>query len=126
MTRPAALVLLLLAVATVGCVPDTSPDGEACAQRAVELEPTLTAETLEPAALSVCRDQEVTVVVTSEVDGLLHIHGYDDEAPAFEVASGQVTEITFNAGRSGQFPIEFHPEDDPRGVAVGVFIVHEP
>lgn len=127
MTRPvAALVVLLVAAATVGCVPDTTPDGEACAQRALELELTLTAEALEPGAPSVCRDQEITLVVTSEVDGVLHIHGYDDEVPAFQVASGEVTEITFTAGRSGQFAVELHPGDDPRGVEVGLFTVHEP
>lgn len=34
--------------------------------------------------------------------------------------------MNFTAGRSGQFPIEVHAGDDPRGVEVGILTVHEP
>lgn len=121
---PSLLVALLVGLGA--CVPNTSPNVESCAQPSVEIELTLTAEELEPGAPSVCRDQEVTLVVASEVEGVLHIHGYDSEVPAFEVGAGETTEISFTAGRSGQFPIEFHPADDPQGIGVGVFTVHEP
>ena len=61
-----------------------------------------------------CRDREVTLVVTSEVDGILHIHGYDVEVPATEVTAGEVTELAFTARRSGQFPIELHTDENTR------------
>lgn len=110
----------------VACVQDTGSDPEACAQAAVEVRLTLSADDLEPGAPSVCRDQQVTFLVTSEVDGVLHVHGYDSQIPAFEVSAGETTELTFTAETSGQFAIEFHAADDPQGVEVGVFTVHEP
>lgn len=117
---------ILAALLLAACVPDTSPDRAACEQASVTIHTALDAEGLEPGSPSVCRDQEVTLVVDSQLDGVLHVHGYDSEVPAFEVAAGESTEITFTAGRSGQFPIEFHAADDPAGVGVGVFTVHEP
>jgi hypothetical protein len=119
-------LLAALVVLVAACVPDVTPDAEACAPASVEIDLTLTDEGLDPGAPSVCRDQEVTLRVASDIDGVFHIHGYDSEVPAFEVAASEETEITFTAGRSGQFPIEFHAADDPSGVEVGVFTVHEP
>ncbi|MBW3612589.1 MAG: hypothetical protein KY392_01865 [Chloroflexi bacterium] len=127
MTRAAPWVVLLALVAGIAaCVPTGGPNAEACAAPSVTLEMAPSPDGLAPGAPSVCRDQEVTLVVDSAVDGVLHIHGYDSEVPAFEVSADDVTEITFVAGRSGQFPIEFHSADDPTGVEVGVFTVHEP
>lgn len=124
--RRASLLLLAATILITGCVEDIRPADETCEASAIEQELTLTDEALVPNDPAACRDQEVTLVVESEVDGVLHIHGYDSEVPAFEVRGGEVTRITFEAGRSGQFPIELHAEDDPRGVGVGVFTVHEP
>jgi hypothetical protein len=119
-------LLAALVVLVAACVPDMTPDDEACARASVEIDLALTDEALDPGAPSVCRDQEVTLRVATDADGVLHIHGYDSEVPAFEVVAGEETEIIFTAGRSGQFPIEFHAADDPSGVEVGVFTVHEP
>ena len=60
----------------------------------------------------------------TEVDAVFHIHGYDESVPATQVAAGATTTITFTAQRAGQFPIEIHPGDDPRGVEVGILTVH--
>ncbi|HUF06275.1 MAG TPA: hypothetical protein VMP86_02675 [Candidatus Binatia bacterium] len=120
------LTLLLAAVTllTTACVDDSRPT--TCDEPRVELELDLGAEALTPDAPAVCRDQEVTLRIASEVDGVIHIHGYDAVVPATEVSAGDVLQLTFTAARSGQFPIELHPADDPRGVSVGVFTVHEP
>ena len=75
---------------------------------------------------AVCRDQEVTLTIEPEVDGVFHIHGYDEQVPATEVRAGEPIALDFTAARSGQFPIEFHPAADPAGVEIGVFTVHEP
>lgn len=126
MKRAVVPVLLAGTVVAAGCVADTRPDSELCGQSAIEVQVSLSAETMEPSSSAVCRDQRVTLVVDSEVAGVVHIHGYDGEVPAFEVRAGQETIMNFTAGRSGQFPIEVHAGDDPRGVEVGILTVHEP
>lgn len=125
MRRALCLACVALLVAMAGCVPG-GPDPEACAAPTAEVTLRLDADGLEPGSPAVCRDQEVTLVVESALDGVLHVHGYDSEVPAFQVTAGSTSDVTFAAARSGQFPIEFHPADDPTGVAVGVLTVHEP
>jgi hypothetical protein len=120
--RLAALVALLLVIA--GCVTDSRPS--ACDQSAVTIDLQLTADALTPGDPAVCRDQDVTLVVTSKVDGVIHIHGYDEIVPATEVSAGEDLRLSFVAERAGQFPIELHPAADPTGASVGIFTVHEP
>ena len=117
-----AAAILLMA----GCVEDSGPDAELCAEPSVTIDVSLTAEAMEPSAISVCRDQNVTLVTASDVDGVIHIHGYDDQIPATQLEADGETHLDFTASRSGQFPVELHPEADPAGIEVGVFTVHEP
>ena len=121
-----ALVLIGIVLLLAACVEDTRPQGEACEAPAIEVALTLSEDGLQPTSPSVCRDQQVTLAITSSIDGVIHIHGYDEWVPATEVAAGEDLELTFVAERSGQFPIELHPADDPQGVDLGVFTVHEP
>jgi hypothetical protein len=97
-----------------------------CAALPTRIELTLTADGLTPPNPTVCRDRVVTLVVTTEVDGVLHIHGYDEQVPATTVEAGEVTELAFTAVRSGQFPIELHTDEDTQGVSLGIFTVNEP
>lgn len=122
--RRLTLLLAALTLLATACVEDSRP--ATCDDPRIELELDLSAEALTPDAPAVCRDQEVTLRIASEVDGVIHIHGYDAVVPATEVVAGEELRLTFTAERSGQFPIELHPADDPRGVSVGVFTVHEP
>ena len=122
--RPLTLLILALVVAATGCVSQNRP--QSCDDPRLTLEVTLTAAAMQPSDPAVCRGQEVTLVVASEVDGVLHIHGYDEQVPATEVAAEEELRLVFVATRSGQFPIELHPADDPRGIEVGIFTVHEP
>ena len=69
---------------------------------------------------------EVALVFTSEVDGVFHIHGYDEQVPATTVTAGERIELRFEATRSGQFPIELHLPGESEGVDVGILTVHEP
>lgn len=115
---------ILLGVVLAGCVDQDRP--ATCDEPTATLEVTLTAEGLSPKAPAVCRDQAVTLVVDSEVDGTLHIHGYDEDVPATSLTAGEELRLEFTATRSGQFPIELHPDADPRGVDVGIFTVYEP
>ena len=102
---------------------DNRPDD--CDEPAREIEVTVTASALEPNDPAACRDQAVTLLVTSEVDGVIHIHGLDELVPATTISAGEEIVLEFTAERSGQFPIELHPADDPQGVSVGIFTVHE-
>ena len=119
-------VLAVAGVATLllsACVSENRP--ATCDEPAVTVELTLTADSLAPTDPAVCRDQEVTLVVDSKVDGTLHIHGYDEQVPATTVSAGEELRLEFTASRSGQFPIELHTDAQPQGVSVGVFTVHE-
>ena len=117
---------LALIVGITGCVENAGPDGELCAEPAITVEVTLTADAMDPAGISVCRHQDVTLVIESDVEGVIHVHGYDDQIPATQLEADGETRLAFNADRSGQFPMELHPQDDPQGIEVGVFTVHEP
>lgn len=122
-SRPLGAVLALLCAALLaGCVGGRP----ACAALSGAIELTLTAETLTPSSPAVCRGTDVTLTVRSEVDGVLHVHGLDAEVPASPVSQGDVLELAFTAGRSGQFPIELHTDENPQGTSVGLFTVHEP
>ena len=120
------LLVISVALLLAACVEDARPQGEACEAPTVEVALTLSADGLQPAGPAVCRDQEVTLVISSSVDGVIHIHGYDEWVPATGVTAGEDLELSFPAERSGQFPIELHPADDPQGLELGVFTVHEP
>ena len=121
----ALLATAALAGIVVGCVPSTVLP-ETCDDPSVTLRATLRNETLEPGTLEVCRDQHVTLIVTPERDGILHLHGYDDQVAATAVRAGETLELAFTTVRSGQFPIALHTTDGPAEVTVGVLIVHEP
>jgi hypothetical protein len=91
-----------------------------------EIELTLSATTLTPSDPAVCRGDAVTLIVRPQVDGVLHVHGYDEDLPASAVTAGEVIELDFTATRSGEFPIELHTDQNTQGVSVGLLTVHEP
>lgn len=112
----------MLAVFSSGCI-GPAPD---CTALPTEIELTLTADSLTPSDPAVCRDADVVLTVHSDVEGILHIHGYDAEVPATPVTEGGEVVIEFTASRSGQFPIELHTDENTQGVNVGLLTVHEP
>ena len=116
----------LLAGAIVLVAAGCTGGSPSCDALPTEIELTLTAETLAPQDPAVCRDRDVTLTVTSEIDGTFHIHGYDEEVPATTVTAGETVELAFTASRSGQFPIELHTDENAQGVSLGIFTVHEP
>ncbi len=123
MNRVRWLIVIGLVVTVAGCVSDNRP--EACDAGAVTIQIAVTADAMEPDNPGVCRDQEVTLIVSSTVDGFLHVHGYDEAVPAVEVTAGDEVEVDFTADRAGQFPIELHPADDPEGIGIGILTVYE-
>jgi hypothetical protein len=112
----------VIVVFSSGCI-GAAPD---CAALPTDIEMMLTADSLSPSEPVVCRDADVVLTVHSDVEGILHIHGYDAEVPATPVAEGSEVVIEFTASRSGQFPIELHTDEHTQGVNVGLLTVHEP
>jgi hypothetical protein len=117
LTAAMALTLLLGA-----CVPQTILP-EDCEAASVERSATLTATVLSPDAIAVCKGQQVSLRITVDVEGVVHLHGYDEMAPAQGVSAGETATFDFTASLAGQFVIEFHTQDDES--EIGIFTVHE-
>lgn len=120
--RPGFALIAVVALLGAGC----TPANEACAEPSITIEVTVTDTAMDPSALTVCRDQDVTLEVSSETDGALHVHGYDDQAPAVTLEPGETTVVEFTADTAGQFIIELHAHDGSGESEIGVLTVNEP
>jgi hypothetical protein len=58
-----------------------------------------------PRRVDVEKDSRVRLLVTSDVDDALHVHGYDIEEP---LEAGRTTTVEFVADQSGVFEVETH------------------
>ncbi|HET8586548.1 MAG TPA: hypothetical protein VFM74_01605 [Candidatus Limnocylindria bacterium] len=94
-----------------------------CDQPSVSRQATLTVDGLTPRNVDVCNGQAVHLSISIQTDGVLHIHGYDQQTR--EVRAGQTVAFDFDADHSGQFVIELHTKTAPSGQGMGVFTVHE-
>ena len=113
--------MLALSLLLAACIGQSAGP---CGEDALTLSATVTAETMEPGTLEVCRDQEVTLELAAETDGVFHIHGYDEHLPAISLTAGETTTVSFTADTAGQFIIELHQASDEES-EIGVFTVHE-
>ena len=59
---------------------------------------------MQPDRLPAHQNDMVTINVTSDTDGEVHLHGYDIP---FDTKAGQVVSDTFKAVNTGDFPIEW-------------------
>ncbi|HEX6474468.1 MAG TPA: hypothetical protein VF114_05215 [Candidatus Limnocylindria bacterium] len=121
----ACVAAALLVGLLTACVGDAGLP-TTCHDPSVAFSATLSGERLDPTEFNACRGQAVTITFTIERDGVLHLHGYDDQEPATEVRAGQEEVFELDAVRSGVFPIALHTTDGPAEVTVGTLIVHEP
>ena len=62
----------------------------------------------EPRRVEVPRDSQVRLIVTSDVDDELHVHGYEVEAG---LEAGRPTTVEFVADQSGLFEVETHESE---------------
>ena len=69
-----------------------------------------------PDAPTANQNDRVTMNVTSDTDGEVHLHGYDIP---FEVKAGQTVSHTFTADKTGRFLIEW----ESTGTELGNFVV---
>jgi hypothetical protein len=113
----------LIAVIIAGCVSPSRPASCDAGQTAIEL--SVTAAAMEPDDPAACRGQRVILLVSSSVDGVLHIHGLDALVPATSITAGEELRLEFDATTSGQFPIELHTAGDSQGATIGILTVHE-
>lgn len=120
-SAPLALIsLTLTCLAATACVTEGRPDD--CDASSVTRELTLADDRLTPQSPAVCRDQQVRLVIVSEQEGVLHLHGYELATTA---APEESVELAFTADRSGQFPLELHVAGGQEGIAIGILTVHE-
>ena len=71
----------------------------------VTLDVTVTgAKAMSPSDLSAHHNDTVTINITSDTDGEVHLHGYDIH---FDTKAGQVVSQTFKAANTGDFEIEW-------------------
>lgn len=71
----------------------------------VTLSATVThADTMKPTELDAHQNDMVTINITSDTTGEVHLHGYDI---AFNCEAGKVTSNTFKADKTGDFEIEW-------------------
>jgi hypothetical protein len=116
----AALAGLLVAV--TACVQQSTLPSD-CGSSSVARSATLTDGGLAPDSFDVCKGQKVTITITVQVAGTLHLHGFDDQVPEREVVPGDVAKLVFSASRSGQFPLELHTGADE--IELAILTVHE-
>ena len=62
------------------------------------------ASRMAPSDLSAHQDDTVTINITSDTTGEVHLHGYDI---AFECTAGHVASQTFKADKTGDFDMEW-------------------
>lgn len=69
-------------------------------------------DTMKPSEWDAHQNDMVTVNLTSDMDGEVHLHGYDIP---FENKAGVVTTKKFKADKSGDFEIEWEDTSTPLG-----------
>lgn len=70
------------------------------------------AKSMSPSNLTAHQNDKVTINVTSDTDGEVHLHGYDIH---FETKAGQTVSQTFTADKTGNFDIEWESTSAPLG-----------
>ena len=127
MTAPRRWLALLIAAAvlTTACVRQATLTDD-CGAVAVERHATLSGDHLDPQSIGVCKGQQVTLSITTQRAGEIHLHGYDREAPEVPVEPGDTATFKFHATRPGQFIIELHTPNEGPEIQVGVLTVNEP
>ena len=61
-----------------------------------------------PRRIEVAKDSQVRLLVTSDVDDAVHLHGYEIEA---ELEAGRPTTVEFAADQTGLFEVETHESE---------------
>jgi hypothetical protein len=73
------------------------------------------AKSMSPSELAAHQNDTLTINVTSDTTGEVHLHGYDIH---FDCTAGQVTSHTFKAVNTGHFDIEWESTSQGLGELV--------
>ena len=90
-------------LAATACVQQSTLPSD-CDATTVERSATLSKGGLAPDSFDVCKGQAVTITITVQVAGTLHLHGYDDQVPEKPVASGRRGEARLQRVAIGAVP----------------------
>lgn len=118
----ATLGLVGVLLAATACAQQSGLPSD-CGAGSVQRTATLSNGGLDPDGFDVCKRQAVTLAITVQVAGTLHLHGYDDQLPEKDVAVGDLAKLTFTASRAGQFALELHTGSDE--IELAILTVHE-
>jgi hypothetical protein len=118
----AALAVLMVMAMLIGCVKQAVLPAD-CSATTVQRQATLAGDRLAPEAITVCKGQELTLKITTERAGEIHLHGYEKE---MEVQPGDTATFTFSTTLPGQFPIELHTPNNGPEIEIGILTVNEP
>jgi hypothetical protein len=79
-------------------------------EQVIEIRVSVTDGTVQPSPrrVEVEKDSQVRLLVTSDVDDELHVHGYQIEA---ELEAGRPTAVEFAADQTGLFEVETHESE---------------
>jgi hypothetical protein len=95
-----AVLVVFFAVGGILIFDHQNPPG-----KNVTIDVTVTkASSMTPSDLKANHNDTVTINITSDTDGEVHLHGYDIH---FETKAGQVVSQTFKAVNTGDFEIEW-------------------
>jgi hypothetical protein len=96
----AAVLVIFVAVGGYLIYANRNPGGQP-----VTINVTVTgAKAMQPSDLSAHQNDTITLNISSDTDGEVHLHGYDIH---FETKAGQVVSKTFKANNTGDFEIEW-------------------
>jgi hypothetical protein len=73
------------------------------------------AKTMSPSTLPAHKDDTITINITSDTDGEVHLHGYDI---AFDTQAGKTVSHTFRANTTCTCDIEWESTSTPLGTLV--------
>jgi hypothetical protein len=95
-----AVLVVFVAVGGILIFAHQNPPG-----KNVTIDVTVTkASSMTPSDLKANHNDTVTINITSDTDGEVHLHGYDIH---FDTKAGQVVSQTFKAVNTGDFEIEW-------------------
>jgi hypothetical protein len=114
-SRTAVVVVLVVLFVVVGGVLIKANQSHGGGNREINVT-VIGAARMTPSTWTAHLDDTVTINITSDTAGEVHLHGYDIP---FDCRAGQVTSLTFKADKSGQFPIEW----EPTGAQLGYLVV---
>jgi hypothetical protein len=108
--QPIIAGLFLLTFVVGGYIWTTRPSAPVTSKR---IDVTVTGgKSMSPSTWMAHHDDQVTVNITSDTDGEVHLHGYDI---AFNLTKNILWTKSFTADKTGDFPIEWEATSTPLG-----------